>query len=118
MQGKQEYAKKTFDIRKKFKGISIPAVRAGNKRKKNPEKEKAVSASINGGSSSIPGSYSHAEAITGDYKIHKSFLGESSSSYMWLLKPTNLNRGRGIELFSDLQVLEDLLNNYFEGFYE
>jgi len=37
---------------------------------------------------------------------------------MWLLKPTNLNRGRGIELFSDLQELEDLLNNYFEGFYE
>lgn len=36
--------------------------------------------------------------------------------YVWVLKPVNLNRGRGIEFFSSLEELEKFLNEYYEGF--
>lgn len=49
--------------------------------------------------------------------MHDTFAG-SGENYLWLLKPVNLNRGRGIEVFSDLEGLEKLLNEYYEGFYE
>ncbi len=31
---------------------------------------------------------------------------------MWLLKPTGLNRGRGIEIFDSLEELEKILLDY------
>lgn len=34
---------------------------------------------------------------------------------MWLLKPTGLNRGRGIELFNTLEDLNKYINQYLEG---
>jgi hypothetical protein len=35
-----------------------------------------------------------------------------------MLKPTGLNRGRGIHVFNNLKRLEQLLNQYYDGFYE
>jgi hypothetical protein len=32
-----------------------------------------------------------------------------NSPYMWILKPTFLNRGRGIQVFSDLLALEKII---------
>lgn len=37
---------------------------------------------------------------------------------MWLLKPTFLNRGRGIHVFNSLQSLEKLIADYTAGFEE
>jgi hypothetical protein len=37
---------------------------------------------------------------------------------MWLLKPTFLNRGRGIHVFNNLTALEKLFADYTEGFEE
>lgn len=37
---------------------------------------------------------------------------------MWLLKPTFLNRGRGIHVFNNLTALEKLFVEYTEGFEE
>lgn len=34
---------------------------------------------------------------------------------MWLLKPTGLNRGRGIELFNTLEDLNRYINQYLDG---
>lgn len=45
-----------------------------------------------------------------------SFMSEDKNSYVWLLKPASLNRGRGIEVFSSLEQLEKYLNEYYEGF--
>ena len=36
----------------------------------------------------------------------------SENSYLWLLKPTGLNRGRGIEIFDSLEQLEKILLDY------
>jgi hypothetical protein len=33
------------------------------------------------------------------YNMNKSFM-DTSNSYLWLLKPTSLNRGRGVRVFS------------------
>lgn len=49
--------------------------------------------------------------------MSKSFLAEESS-YLWFLKPTFLNRGRGIHVFNNLDQLEDLLNEYYFGVIE
>lgn len=46
------------------------------------------------------------------------FMADENSSYMWLLKPTFLNRGRGIHIFNDLNTLEKLINDYCEGYVE
>lgn len=35
-------------------------------------------------------------------------------SYIWLLKPTGLNRGRGIEIFDSLEGLQKILLNYMQ----
>ena len=40
------------------------------------------------------------------------------SNYLWLLKPTFLNRGRGIHVFSTLENLVSLINEYFNGYVE
>lgn len=37
---------------------------------------------------------------------------------MWLLKPTFMNRGRGIHVFNSLASLEKLMSDYTEGFEE
>jgi hypothetical protein len=34
---------------------------------------------------------------------------------MWLLKPTHLNRGRGIHVFNDLETLKKLIKEYCMG---
>jgi hypothetical protein len=34
------------------------------------------------------------------------------NSYLWLLKPTGLNRGRGIEIFDSLDQMEKILLDY------
>lgn len=34
---------------------------------------------------------------------------------LWLLKPTHLNRGRGIHVFNDLQTLHKLIKEYCQG---
>jgi hypothetical protein len=34
---------------------------------------------------------------------------------MWLLKPTHLNRGRGIHVFRDLDDLHKLIKEYCQG---
>jgi glutathione synthase/RimK-type ligase-like ATP-grasp enzyme len=34
---------------------------------------------------------------------------------MWLVKPTNLNQGRGIEIFSDLDKMLAFINNRSAG---
>lgn len=36
----------------------------------------------------------------------------SENSYLWLLKPTGLNRGRGIEIFDSVEQLEKILLDY------
>ncbi len=38
----------------------------------------------------------------------------NQNSYLWLLKPTGLNRGRGIEIFDSLQTLEKMLNSFLD----
>lgn len=34
---------------------------------------------------------------------------------LWLLKPTHLNRGRGIHVFRDLETLHKLVKEYCQG---
>ncbi len=48
--------------------------------------------------------------------MHKSYV--NGGSYLWMLKPTGLNRGRGIYVFNNLKRLEELLNQYYDGFVE
>jgi hypothetical protein len=40
---------------------------------------------------------------------------ENGDSYVWLLKPTDLNRGRGIQLFNSLETLEKMLMEFKTG---
>lgn len=47
--------------------------------------------------------------------MRDTFLGED---YLWLLKPTGLNRGRGIHVFNDINTLIDLLIEYQYGYTE
>ena len=39
----------------------------------------------------------------------------SSDNYLWLLKPTGLNRGRGIEIFNSLEQLEQKMLKHFQA---
>lgn len=50
--------------------------------------------------------------------MKESYISPGESPYVWLLKPVNLNRGRGIEVFSSLEQLEKLINEYYIGFPE
>lgn len=43
-------------------------------------------------------------------------LGEQT--YLWLLKPADMNRGNGVHVFSSLEELEVLLNSYYTGWYQ
>lgn len=40
------------------------------------------------------------------------YSGQPEPGYVWLLKPTGLNRGRGIEIFDNLEDLEKLLMDF------
>ncbi len=44
--------------------------------------------------------------------MHDTFVKNSN---IWILKPVGLNRGRGIEVFNSLELLNDLLNDCFDG---
>jgi len=39
-------------------------------------------------------------------------LSHFSGSNLWILKPTTLNRGRGIHIFSNLLKLKEIITNY------
>lgn len=43
----------------------------------------------------------------------KSFFDDDTKSYLWILKPTFLNRGRGVVLFRELDELEKLIWKYY-----
>ncbi|EAR91279.1 tubulin-tyrosine ligase family protein (macronuclear) [Tetrahymena thermophila SB210] len=53
-----------------------------------------------------------------NFQMKESYISEGKSPYVWLLKPVNLNRGRGIEVFSSVEELEKLVNEYYIGFPE
>lgn len=38
----------------------------------------------------------------------------SGGRYLWLLKPTGFNRGRGIQIFNDLESFEKFLFDFCE----
>lgn len=46
------------------------------------------------------------------------FLDKKHDAYIWLLKATIFNRGRGIELFSSLQQLEKFIKEYSDGTFD
>ncbi|CAD8142867.1 unnamed protein product [Paramecium octaurelia] len=50
-------------------------------------------------------------------QLNNTFLSEEST-YMWLLKPTFLNRGRGIQIFDNLETLVKLVSDFQEGLKE
>lgn len=39
-----------------------------------------------------------------------------SGSHLWVIKPVNLNQGRGVEVFRTLDELNDLLISYVKGY--
>lgn len=52
-------------------------------------------------------------------KFNSAYISDKDkSSYLWLLKTTFLNRGRGIHVFSELDELEKLFTDYYHGFKE
>jgi hypothetical protein len=52
------------------------------------------------------------------YKFDPTFVTDKDSKFLWLLKPTFLNRGRGIHVFSSLETLVKLIQEYQEGYIE
>ncbi|EGR27473.1 tubulin-tyrosine ligase family protein, putative [Ichthyophthirius multifiliis] len=66
----------------------------------------------------IYGSEKYVNHVYVKQTMHESFLDKYNSSYIWILKPTYLNRGRGINMFNSLQQLEKIISNYLEGFEE
>ncbi|CAD8114381.1 unnamed protein product [Paramecium sonneborni] len=47
-------------------------------------------------------------------KMHSSFL-DQENNYIWILKPNEFNRGRGISFFRTLEELKILLKNFIKG---
>ncbi len=45
--------------------------------------------------------------------LHSSFIRGYN---IWLLKPTGLNRGRGIEIFNNLEQFKQYVQEYYDGF--
>lgn len=43
-------------------------------------------------------------------------MTSESEPYLWLLKPTFLNRGRGIHVFNELDSLTHLISEYQNGY--
>ncbi|CAK93638.1 unnamed protein product (macronuclear) [Paramecium tetraurelia] len=50
-----------------------------------------------------------------EFQMRDTFTGPD---YLWLLKPTGLNRGRGIHVFQDIDNLVELLIDYQYGYHE
>lgn len=46
------------------------------------------------------------------------FVLNEESSYLWILKPTFLNRGRGIHVFNTMIQLEKIISDYISGIEE
>ena len=44
----------------------------------------------------------------------KTFFGKTNS-YLWILKPTFMNRGRGVALFDNLSEFQKLIWQYYQG---
>ena len=49
-------------------------------------------------------------------KMYPTFI--DGNNYLWLLKPTGLNRGRGIQIFNSLDQLEKMINDFYDGYVE
>ena len=49
------------------------------------------------------------------YQKYSMPLCHFDSFNLWLLKPTHLNRGRGIHVFRDLETLSKLIKQYCSG---
>ena len=49
--------------------------------------------------------------------ITKAFI-EEEGEYLWIVKPTFLNRGRGIQVFSKLEALLRFLSENINGYVE
>lgn len=60
----------------------------------------------------------HLQGIATKYRIGDTFIDGPDSKFLWLLKPTFLNRGRGIHVFEDLRNLVQLISEYQEGYIE
>lgn len=41
----------------------------------------------------------------------------NSDSYLWILKPADWNQGDGVFVFTNLKDLEELLINFYSGWY-
>lgn len=50
--------------------------------------------------------------------MSSTFIDDRYRAYIWLLKATIFNRGRGIELFSSFAVLEKLIKEYSDGIFD
>ena len=46
------------------------------------------------------------------YKMYETYEGGKN---MWMIKPTSYNRGRGIRIFNNLDVLVKYLKEYWYG---
>ena len=51
-------------------------------------------------------------------KFNKCYKGNNNEIYLWILKPTQLNRGRGIHMFNSLDKLLRILKEYEQGIEE
>ncbi|EGR27130.1 tubulin-tyrosine ligase family protein, putative [Ichthyophthirius multifiliis] len=52
-------------------------------------------------------------------KMHNSFIDcLQENNYIWLLKPTVYNRGRGIELFNNLDQFQKFIKEYSDGIFD
>jgi hypothetical protein len=50
-------------------------------------------------------------------KLNENFI-DSEGEYLWIIKPTFLNRGRGIKVFSKLDVLYKYIEENVDGYVE
>ena len=46
------------------------------------------------------------------------FVNKEDGDYLWIVKPTFLNRGRGIEVFSRLDELTKFVSENIHGYLE
>ncbi len=48
--------------------------------------------------------------------LHSVFVNKDEGDYLWIVKPTFLNRGRGIEVFSRLADLYKFVSENVSGY--